>query len=58
MSRYSAAVETGAIIEDLKTCADEFVDHDVKHIHDLLDSAIMELQLAYDHMKELEVQDV
>ena len=58
MSRHSATIEAGAIIEDLKTVADEFADKGVSHIRDYLDTAIIELQLAYDHMLELEVCDV
>jgi len=50
MSRHSAAVETSAIIEDLKAVADEWEDKGVRHIHERLDRAIEELVYAYDYM--------
>ena len=54
MSRHASAIETSAIIEDLKTIADEWADKEVLHIQDRVNRAVEDLVYAYDYMKELE----
>ena len=46
--------ELRAIIEELGSMSDTFSDKDVTHIAKLISTAIMDLELAADHMDDVE----